>query len=461
MTRLPFVLPEWTRVAWASDRAREVWEPRLARITRAWLEIERWAVVDGVKPSALQQVSPGELPDYVASAVAHGVIAIPLCQTPAGANAYAAAPSTSGPLVYRVVFTQPDLAADWPSAWATRDDRTIGRFLGFPVCCQEFFQQTWVADHRVDTTLAMVGDRDADVPPSLANILWRWMGVRLVSHLPCRFDCAASAAIADQLRQVGRDHGFTEEMDWTTAILSWPVEYTAWRGIAEIRTPILRVSTRTDATREKVTVRYLGTGYPDEGASGTAFPFRRRATTVPLTICRATPSAGDPHDNGFASEAALVAAHAAVLEAAGVTTPTTSVLDLGCGDGRLARALAGPAGYACGVELDPARAQLAAARLNEVIVGPIADVDRWRELKAARTLVMPGRLLEVPPDEAARIRAALTGRLVVVYAYGDWLERYGSLEALTRQAGLPWNPVTRRGDRHHGVEAALVMIGAA
>ncbi len=91
MTRLPFVLPEWTRVAWASDRAREVWEPRLARITRAWLEIERWAVVDGVKPSALQQVSPGELPDYVAAAVAHGVIAIPLCQTPAGAGAYAAA----------------------------------------------------------------------------------------------------------------------------------------------------------------------------------------------------------------------------------------------------------------------------------------------------------------------------------------------------------------------------------
>ncbi len=456
MRRLPFVLPEWTRVGWASDAAREVWEPRIQRITRAWFAIEKWAVTDGAKLSALQNVPPEALPSYVAEAASRGLLALPLCQTPE-ARAYSSSTPASGPLVYRVALTQPHLAADWPTAWAKHDDRAIGRLLGFPTCCCEFFQRTWVVDHRVDTTLAMVGDRDAEVPAvSLANILWRWVGVRLVSHLPCRFDCTESIATAEQLRQVGRDHGFTEEMDWAAQILGWPTEYTAWRGIAEIRTPILRVSTRTDATVEKLTVRYRGSGYPDEGGSGIDFPFQRRTTLVPLTALRSYRSAFDPRDNGFASETALAAAHAVVLAAAGA--PADAVIDLGCGDGRLARAVAGTTGRAFGVEINPDRASRAKARLTNVIVGPIADVERWRDVSVGLTLVMPGRILELSADEGARVRTGLTGRTVVVYAYGDWLTKYGSLERLTKRAGLPWDPVDhRRGD---GVEAARMAIGA-
>ena len=35
MQRLAFSLPEFTRLAWVSDQAREVWEPRLARLGAA------------------------------------------------------------------------------------------------------------------------------------------------------------------------------------------------------------------------------------------------------------------------------------------------------------------------------------------------------------------------------------------------------------------------------------------
>ena len=55
-----------------------------------------------------------------------------------------------------------------------------------------------------------------------ANILWRWMGVRAVPHLPCRSDCAATIELADQMLAVGREGGFGAEVDWLLEILSWP-----------------------------------------------------------------------------------------------------------------------------------------------------------------------------------------------------------------------------------------------
>ena len=51
---------------------------------------------------------------------------------------------------------------------------------------------------------------------------------------------------------------------------------------------------------------------------------------------------------------------------------------------------------------------------------------------------MPGRLLEAAPDRAARLKAQLQAQcdLVLIYAYGDWLTRYGTLSGLAAAAGL-------------------------
>src|SRR5206468_4260350 len=138
--------------------------------------------------------------------------------------------------------------------------------LAFPVCCRAFFKDIWARQSCLDTTWAMTADawgadrgRAATVsgPPG-ANILWRWMGVRLVPHLPCRFDCGDTLALAERLRAVWVEAGFFEELGWAEEILRWPVEWSALHGIAEIKTPILKVATRTDATAGKYLVRYEG-----------------------------------------------------------------------------------------------------------------------------------------------------------------------------------------------------------
>jgi hypothetical protein len=87
-------------------------------------------------------------------------------------------------------------------------------------------------------------------------------------------DCADSLALANQFIDLGKSLHFSGEIDWLNEMLSWPVEWSALHGIAEIRTPIVKISTSTDATAEKFTIRWIGKGYPPDGARGLAFPFK-------------------------------------------------------------------------------------------------------------------------------------------------------------------------------------------
>lgn len=71
-------------------------------------------------------------------------------------------------------------------------------------------------------------------------------------------------------------NGYVEEAEWRETIYSWPVEWNAVNGIAELRTPVVKLAYDTDAFTEKRCVRYMGTSYPDEGPFGRNFPYKRR-----------------------------------------------------------------------------------------------------------------------------------------------------------------------------------------
>src|SRR5262249_31321018 len=96
-----------------------------------------------------------------------------------------------------------------------------------------------------------------------------------VPHLPCRFDCVPSVEAADRFLALGRAAGYAEEMDWLIDMLSWPIEWSALHGIAEIKTPVFKITTMTDATPEKYVVRQHGRSSPEEGSQGLTFPYRR------------------------------------------------------------------------------------------------------------------------------------------------------------------------------------------
>ena len=96
---------------------------------------------------------------------------------------------------------------------------------------------------------------------------WRWLGIRAVPYLPCSDGCAQSVSLAGELKRISRA-GDASAPAWLDAILSWPAEWTALHGIAEVRNPILKFCVATDITEGKYTVHWTGRSYPVEGGVG-------------------------------------------------------------------------------------------------------------------------------------------------------------------------------------------------
>jgi hypothetical protein len=286
MERLDFILPDFVRVSWVSDRAKAVWQPRFRLIAEAWAEIEWLSVVAGIRSCCLLEVTPEQLPHKARTWIKHGLVGLPLEIQGQSNYPYASTPvrpRLMEPFNFLTVVAPPEKILAFQQSFDSGADSTVGQLLGFPDCCNQFFQKTWVEEKFIDTTWSMALNTQTDsennetsreIKNALeANILWRWMGIRAVPHLPCSFDCQLTISFAKILLTIGRDAGYNSEVEWLLEILDWSVEWSALHGIAEIKTPILKFSTRTDATSEKYVLRLKSKSFPEEGAQGLHFPY--------------------------------------------------------------------------------------------------------------------------------------------------------------------------------------------
>ena len=467
--RLPFTLPEFARHSWVSEPARSVWAPRFARIARAWLDIEWRSVAAGVRECGLVWITPDQLPTLIPAWQAAHLSAVQLHLGSTGRGDSAAGSPAGPPGMVCVVVGSLNRVEELRHAWAGSDNETVGRLLGYPACCRAFFHDVWVTQRCIDTTWAMAEgtapsgadhkiriEPDSALPP-LANILWRWLGVRAVPHLPCRFDCPSTIALGQRLLEIGAQAGYADEVEWIAEILCWPVEWSALHGIAEIKSPLTKISTRSDATAGKRVVQWAGTNYPAEGAVGLRFPYQKPKAPL-LTASRpyrrglahAAADEAQPAwryaDNGFASEQAMRMLHEPIVAAArdAVANMSGNVLDLGCGNGALVAGVCEgrsdlvPFGIDSNeVALEHAR-QLLPHLAGNFVVGDIFDTELWDAgmRRYALALLMPGRLLEVPEERALRLLDRLQSSCarILVYAYPDWDKH--RLDAIARQFGV-------------------------
>jgi len=130
--------------------------------------------------------------------------------------------------------------------------RWAGGLLGYPRCCiavycaaesDSPFGPIWLAALR---TVPAQGDGRVIVisgEPGIDMILCHSLDLWRTFHIPCRFDCRPSLRLAARIRALGENLGYAEEMGWLDEIFSWPVEWSALHGIAEIRTLVVRVAT--------------------------------------------------------------------------------------------------------------------------------------------------------------------------------------------------------------------------
>lgn len=432
------VIPEFNpRTIWVSDLAQRVWEHRFRKISNAYLQVEKENVVRGIRPSHLTPIPPHMVEQERQWAEERGLVLVELSKEAAMTGFYSSRSKgyeEGKPYTVRCTYTQPELADEWIAAWRVMNNTKIGELLGYPRCCQKWFAHYWQDEQWQDDILAMYenGGYSSEGPWQL-NFFYRYMGARLVSHMPCTFSCEHTLELAHKNFELFKDMGFIDEAKWIEEIFNWPVRWSSLHGIAEIRCPVFKLSHKTDFLAEEFVVDKQGDQYPEVGASGVVFPWKRmkRAASVHenKSFINSLKDAKLWEDNGFSSEEAMNNCHEAILEAM-KDFKIGSIIDLGSGNGLLLKRIKeqGDMIDTFGIEIDNGRFSRGLKVHPEGIFrkGDIFDFGNYTENYYTQALVMPGRLVEVDNKTRNIYIKFLKERIdnFVFYFYGDWIQKY-------------------------------------
>ena len=269
--------PEFTRSVWVSDRAAAEWEDKIKRIAATWRRLEWRTVVKGVRKSALMLLSASEL-ESLRSALGQVNMGVSVLQILRHRH-----PSADDGIVFRVAVGTPKALKSFRVAWVKKDHDAIGELLGYPRCCRSAFESEYLRSGHQDSTWQAAGgcgkpDGESHAlevkgPPQV-NALLAKIGVRLIPHMPCNFACEESLRLARRFQRVADTAEEEESIEMALEMLTWPMAWSAVNGIAEIKTPIMKVNYGTDRVPQRRSIQYLGERYPEAAASGLQFPFR-------------------------------------------------------------------------------------------------------------------------------------------------------------------------------------------
>jgi hypothetical protein len=278
-------LPPVWRVSWVSPAARRVWEPRLEALRAGNVDRVLAVLQSGRLEVAALAVAPDRML-HVRRRVEAAGFAFE-CAGDAGAGVLPAyVPSrygTSRAPAELLLAGARVAVAEAAEALAAGDSWPYEALLGVPECCADAHAQRldgwlspwWPMAAGTSAPRVVRGGYAAVVeagPP--ATLLLNELRIAWLWWAPCRFDCPATAAAADELGAATDVWAAARQS--LDAIQRWPVEWSALHGLAELKTPVLKLATNTDPTMEKliVHVRARADAEPVEAAArGVRFPF--------------------------------------------------------------------------------------------------------------------------------------------------------------------------------------------
>jgi hypothetical protein len=331
---------EFVRISWTSDKAKTAWETIIRDANQFFPMLERESVKQGIRNATIQTFPRDDVGKYSYEFAKDNIHVIPIDKVQ-DSNTYQSSGSSvdeSKPWSWKCAIGKFEESRELVYAYKNNDNKTIGDILGYPKCCINFFEETWITQHLLDTSLPMArGETDIKEWDIYCNILLRWLGVRLVSHLPCSFTCEATGLLGRQMYDLAASVGRRTTADNIKEMLSWPIEWSGLHGIGLITTPVFRITVRTDMFRKNQVVRLHSAHFPMEAEYGLKFPFKTKKYNA----------------NGFVNDFAQIQAHNLILDVLKFHEPK-SVIDLGCGDGALLCKMKEDFGsITCGVDMEP------------------------------------------------------------------------------------------------------------
>jgi 2-polyprenyl-3-methyl-5-hydroxy-6-metoxy-1,4-benzoquinol methylase len=353
-----WIAPPFYSIIWTSPDAQSYWEPKLKEVSEFWNRLEMLSVKYRLRDYAVQFTSAKGLIDFSKESRRLGLEFFPL--------------EFDG-VRHRLVIYRGDFES-FSDAWTKGEIPEIGRLLGYPSCCQDWFNILWKIEKKIDTCLDQAGGV-VNIPESPdCNILLRDVGVRAVFHLPHSFACPGTGFIHRELTNLAKELKEPAFDDWQQ-MLRWPIKYSALHSIAEITTPVFKIRRNTDYTASTQVVQYQGTVYPKYSASGLTFPFLKGSFKIPISFKK--PDMWS--ENGFQDFQSMRAGHELILSKLSelVQSSTRTIVDLGCGNGELLRRISQryPSLSFHGIDLSPEKIKRARVFDPEMSLS-IGDVTR-------------------------------------------------------------------------------------
>jgi uncharacterized protein len=264
------------RISWVSERAREIWQPRLERIRTVLEEMTiRTALASGGR-CAVRLAPESAFPSLMDLATKAGLAAtiLPREALPAG---ICTRPGSEVAGVFLAGAKKAVAAAQM--AWSRQDVPTFHAQLDLPSCCVAH-----ASDH-VGGDAFSSQECSENCPPGVAHPLLWPLGISILPVIPCRLDCLSADRVAQQWMEDAVGHGYAAEVGWLRECFSWSVLWSELHGIAEVKTPVFKICFETGSTAPKVLIRRRGIARAEGSAAGLSFPYAAPARRVkPMRI---------------------------------------------------------------------------------------------------------------------------------------------------------------------------------
>jgi len=285
----------FARTLWVTEEAREYWLPKIEAAANAFHRLETLTVFYGVRRVFTTHFRPEDLVSGFDSLAKMGLVFYPLHQVGSyqGFAHYHPPVEPGRPWTYYGVVGKLEDARAFAEATREGDHKTMGELLGYPPCCTESFNRVWragyidpiwqagEASYAESPESFELYDPDSrimrlkPVPEALAVL--RYIGIRMVSHIPHSLTCKASQKVAEFFREVAKEEGlYYGALEYSDEILRWNIEWSVLHGIAEVKTPVFKVSTNSTPTYQKYVVQLVGEIPPEEvrhSVTGLVFPY--------------------------------------------------------------------------------------------------------------------------------------------------------------------------------------------
>jgi hypothetical protein len=281
--RLDFRLPPFLRMSWAAAAARDRWSDPLNRFVEEIRASEWLSVATGVRPAAIVVVSQTQASTLANEWLSRGLRSCILGPDDASRlrlfNGKTPHINTTDAVH---LVTRSGRLEELEAVWRAADLLQIATWLGYPPCCAAFLQEMAGERQYLDITWGMVegdtyeesGAQIAEVEGHAVNPLLTALGLRTAPHRPCSFHCKETQRLATTYDSLRAEINPRLDKDKLADVMAWPVEWSSFHGIVEVRLPVLKFCYEGDATATAYKVRLTGGTMPEHAAQGLEFPNR-------------------------------------------------------------------------------------------------------------------------------------------------------------------------------------------